>query len=186
VALIRFFAFNPRIGRLRWTAWLVAAVAIVWLSILGLRDAHGVALVAIYAGLGCATAKLATESVRRLHDCGQSGRRGIGPVLGIVALFLTAVLNSIGYGLDGVSSGALVLAIVALAVLLLRRGAIGENAFGPTPGLLMPNDDRRDALGRMLHALGYRVRVGGPAMAGRYGGAARTTDVVSRGSCRTG
>lgn len=133
-------------------AWLVAAVAMVWLSIIGLREAEGVALVAIYAGLGCGTAKLATESVRRLHDCGQSGRRGIGPVLGIVALFLTAVLNSIGYGLDGVSSGALVLAIVALAVLLLRRGTNDANRFGPPPRLLRPNDERSTIPGTVCAA----------------------------------
>lgn len=133
-------------------AWLCAAVALLWACILGLQYAEGAALVAVYAGLGLGTAKLATESVRRLHDCGQSGRQGIGPVLGIVALFVTAVLNSIGYGLDGVSIGALVLAAVALLVLLLRPGVSGDNRFGPPPGLLRSSDQRPTAAGAIAAA----------------------------------
>lgn len=65
-----------------------------------------VVLVAIWAALGCSAGKLATEPVRRLHDCGQSGWKGIGPASGMVALFVTAVVHSMDYGLDAVASGA--------------------------------------------------------------------------------
>lgn len=156
----RFFAFNPRTGRVRWLAWLCAAVALLWACILGLQHAEGTVLVAIYAVLGFGTAKLATESVRRLHDCGQSGRQGIGPVLGIVVLFVTAVLHSIGYGLDGVSTGALVLATMALLVLLLRPGSKSANRFGTPPRLLRPSEQRPAAGGTIAAACFIAAGIG--------------------------
>jgi uncharacterized membrane protein YhaH (DUF805 family) len=131
MGLVRFFSLAPRVSVIRWVAWFAATLAVAWLCILALQRVEGAALVAAYAALGVSVAKLATESVRRLHDCGQSGRLGLKVILGVLALAVTGILHWMGYGPGAVFWAAEGLAAVALAVLMLRPGMLGINAYGP-------------------------------------------------------
>jgi uncharacterized membrane protein YhaH (DUF805 family) len=131
MGLARFFSIAPRVSVIRWVAWFGATLAVAWLCILALQRVEGAALVAAYAVLGVSVAKLATESVRRLHDCGQSGRLGLKVILGVLALALTGILHWMGYGPGVVFWVAEGLAAVGFAVLLLRPGMSGINAYGP-------------------------------------------------------
>lgn len=70
--LVRFFSIQARTGTLRWLAWFALALGILIGWMLLAIEFEGIALLAAYAVPGLVFAKLATESVRRLHDCGSA------------------------------------------------------------------------------------------------------------------
>jgi uncharacterized membrane protein YhaH (DUF805 family) len=131
MGFVRFFSLAPRVSVIRWAAWVAATLAVAWLCILALQKVEGAALVAVYAILGVSAAKLSTESARRLHDCGQSGRLGLLVMIGVLALAVTGILRWLEHGPDGVFWAAEGLAAVAFAVLLLRPGMSEINSYGP-------------------------------------------------------
>lgn len=148
MAVIRFFSFAPRIARARWLAWFTLALGILVLAAIALARVEGIALVSVYALLGLVAAKLATETVRRLHDVGQSGWMALAVGVGIAALLATAIVHAIGYGSDAISWGALALAAISGAVLTLRPGTPAANAYGapPPPLAASPAEEGRAGL----------------------------------------
>lgn len=131
--LVRFFSFRARTARPRWLAWFALTLGVCWLGAETLARSGGVVPVAAFAVLGVTAAKLATETVRRVHDEGQSGWWVAGVGVGVVALVLTAVAHWIGYGTDAVVWGGLILAGISTAALALRPGTRGANAHGDPP-----------------------------------------------------
>ncbi|MEG3087221.1 DUF805 domain-containing protein [Sphingomonas sp. PB4P5] len=155
MGFVQFFSLAPRVGPLRWLAWLAATLGVAWLCILALQDVEGIALVATYAVLALAVGKLAIESVRRLHDCEQSGRLGLAVMAGVVALFLAGLVRSLGYADDAVSWGAMGLAGLGVAVLLLRPGTAGINSYGPPPPARFATSGVTGGKAGLLVAMGF-------------------------------
>lgn len=133
MGVVRFFSLGGRIGPGRWLACAVLTAGLGVLCLFGLRLGEGPVPPALGALLGLVLAKLATESARRLHDCGQSAGVGVAPATGIVALIATAVVRWLGHGPDLLFGLALMLAAGSAGLLLLRPGAMAENGFGPPP-----------------------------------------------------
>ena len=97
---LRFFSFAGHTGRFGWAIWSVVFGAVVWAGAVALTRVEGALLVAVYALLGLTAAKLTTETVRRVHDCGQSGWIGLGACIGIVVLVASAALHWLGHDAD--------------------------------------------------------------------------------------
>jgi uncharacterized membrane protein YhaH (DUF805 family) len=132
--IVRFFSFETRTGRRGLAVWLIVFCTLAWGAAVVLTRAEGMLPVFVYALLGLAAAKLATETVRRVHDIGQSGWIGVGVCFGVVILVATAILHWLGYGADLPFWSLIALATVAVATLLLRPGEPNHNRHGPPPG----------------------------------------------------
>ncbi|RMB28706.1 uncharacterized membrane protein YhaH (DUF805 family) [Sphingomonas sp. PP-F2F-G114-C0414] len=133
--LVRLFSYRARTAPLRWLAWLTLTLGFGWLSIETLARVEGVVLMSVFAALGLFAAKIGTETVRRVHDGGQSGWWVPTVATGVVALVLTAVARWLGHDADAIVWGTLTLAGIATAALGLRPGERGINDHGapPTP-----------------------------------------------------
>lgn len=133
MGLIRFFSFAARASRIRWMAWFTMALGLTIIAAILLAHLGGYAVIGIYAALGLIAAKLITETVRRVHDCDQSGWLVLAVGLGIAALLVTAGIRWLGHGGDAVVWGSLGLALVSGAALVGRSGIAIANRFGPPP-----------------------------------------------------
>ena len=131
--LIRFFSFEARSGVARWLAWFILSLGFVVFGVVTLRYAEGAALVSVYAGLGLVGAKLATECVRRLHDCGQSGRLGLLVGASALAIGVFGCVYWMANGANAAFWSMQAVAGAAFAWLLLRPGMGRANRYGPPP-----------------------------------------------------
>jgi uncharacterized membrane protein YhaH (DUF805 family) len=147
--LVRFFSIRARAGQLRWLAWFALSLGILcgWAALLLVFDVEGLALIAAYAVPGLAVAKLATESVRRLHDCGQRAGFGLAATIGVIMLFLFGCGYWMGYGATPVFWGIQVGVAASIAALFLRPGTRDANGYGPPPGRLGVSGPKSGAAG---------------------------------------
>lgn len=114
-------------------AWFAMALGLTVIAANLLAHLGGYAVAGIYAALGLIAAKLITETVRRVHDCDQSGWLVLAVGLGIAALLITAGTHWLGHGGDAIAWSSLGLALLCGAVLVGRPGIPIANRFGPPP-----------------------------------------------------
>ena len=129
--MLRFFAFNARVARLRLIAGLLVSVVPAWVAVLLLRTGGRSAMIAAGAIGGATVAKLLTESVRRRHDMGAGGGAAVALLLGSFVAMSVASVAALGPGAFFLPP--LVLAGVAIAwgALLLRPAATTESRHAP-------------------------------------------------------
>lgn len=114
-------------------AWFAMALGLTVIAAILLAHLDGYAVAGIYAALGLIAAKLITETVRRVHDCDQSGWLVLAVGLGVAALLVTAGIRWLGHGGDAIAWSSLGLALLGGAALVGRPGIPIANRFGRPP-----------------------------------------------------
>ncbi|QCB43177.1 DUF805 domain-containing protein [Sphingomonas sp. PAMC26645] len=158
--LVRFFSYRARTAPLRWLAWLMLVLGLGRLSVEALARAEGVVLMSVFATLGILAAKIGTETVRRVHDGGQSGWWVPAFAIGVVGLVVTAILRWLGHGADAVACLTLALAAIATAALGLRPGERGTNDHGVPPSAWTSSGPADGQAGLVVATLLLMVGIG--------------------------
>jgi uncharacterized membrane protein YhaH (DUF805 family) len=126
-----FFNLRGRINRAKWWLFVVAAIGVLSLVVLALREAPQGSIGLILILYLLVLAASVPIHVKRLHDRGRSGWWLLG-FYGLIALTFPARHS---LGLDPMLSQSVALAVLAWMVIDLGclRGTSGPNRYGPDP-----------------------------------------------------